>query len=135
MTYRRNDPDRISNYFDRLERGIGKRGSSFIDIDACTHDADTGRFLFREFKREGEPLDKAQRWTLAELARLPRCTVWFVRILPEHRIGWAQFGSGLREEVITESEYQQRFRSWWNNEHVVKKIADDSEVTAGDIQW
>ncbi len=72
MTYRRNQPDAISNWLHDLEVGIGKRGSTFTDVDVITHDRDTHRFLFRELKQQNEPLNKAQRWTLSELAELPR---------------------------------------------------------------
>ena len=94
MTQLRKHRDAISNYFDQIERGIGKRGSTFTDVDAVSHDGDTRRFLFREFKQDGERLDPAQRWVLRELAHLPGCTVWFVRKRDDGRIGWAVFGSG-----------------------------------------
>lgn len=111
MTQLRKYRDAISNYFDELEKGIGKRGSSFMDIDAVSHNADTGCFLFREFKEEGEALDKGQSWTLRELSKLPRCTVWLVRRLNCGRLGFAV--SGKREEVISEDEYRNRLRRWW----------------------
>ena len=115
MTQLRKHRDAISNYFDVLERGIGKRGSTFTDVDAVTHDGDTGRFLFREFKQDGEPLHPAQLWVLRELAHLPGCTVWFVRKRSDGRIGWAAFGSGRTEEVITAAEYRRRLQCWWEN--------------------
>lgn len=111
MTQLRKHRDAISNYFDELESGIGKRKSSFMDIDAVSHNADTGCFLFREFKEEGETLDKGQSWTLRELSKLPRCTVWLCRRLKSGNIGFAT--SGKREEVISEDEYRRRFRQWW----------------------
>src|SRR4249920_812118 len=81
MTQLRCNPASISNYFDDLIRGIGKRVSTFTDIDAVTHDLDTKRFLFQEFKHEGEALCTAQRWVLNDLAHMPRCTVWIARVL------------------------------------------------------
>ncbi len=113
MTQLRKYRDSISNYFDEVERGVGKRGSSFTDVDAISHDKDTHRFLFREFKHKDEPLDPAQRWVLADLAHLPGCTVWFVRRLGRGLIGWARFGSGKCEETITEGEYRRRLHCWW----------------------
>ena len=86
-----------------------------MDMDAVSHDKDTRRFLFQEFKEPGEPLHPAQRMVLRDLAGLPRCTAWFVRRLPENRIGWAQFGSGRFEESITVQQYQEYFRCWWDN--------------------
>jgi hypothetical protein len=132
MTQLRKFRDSISNYFDELERGIGKRGSTFTDVDAVTHDMETGRFLFREFKYDGEPLDPAQEWVLKELAGLPRCTVWFLRRLPDSLIGWSEFGSGRPEEVISEYEYRERLRRWWNPLPALKPGA---ELTAADIKW
>lgn len=111
MTQLRKFRDSISNYFDELEKGIGKRGSSFMDIDAVSHNADTGCFLFREFKEDGEPLGKGQRWTLRALSGLPRCTVWLVRRLNGGMLGFAV--SGKPEEVISEEEYRRRLRLWW----------------------
>lgn len=115
MTQLRKDPDAISNYFDELLRGIGKRGSTFTDIDAVTHDKDTGRFLFQEFKQPTERLHPAQAMMLRDLARVPVFTVWLVRRLNAGRIGWIDFHGGRpqHEEIITEREYQARFGSWW----------------------
>jgi hypothetical protein len=114
MSQLRKFPQAISNYFDDVERGVGKRGSTFTDVDAVSHDKDTKRFLFREFKHETEPLSAAQRWVLQDLAGLPRCTVWLVRRLGDGLIGWAQFGVGqTEEEVITEVEYCRRLFAWW----------------------
>lgn len=125
MTQFRKHPDAISNYFDALLQGIGKRGSSFMNMDAVTHDKDTRRFLFMEFKQPGEPLHPATRMVLRDLACLPRCTVWFVRRIDGGLIGFAVFGSGKREEVISEREFCERYRRWWSNE----------PLTAADIKW
>jgi len=116
MTQLRKQRDSISNWLDDIERGIGKRGSTFTDIDACSHDAQTHRFLFRELKQPGEALDKAQRWILSDLAHLPGCTVWFIRRLESGCIGFGHFRSGRREEVISVFEYRRRLQCWWNNE-------------------
>ena len=148
MTQLRIDKHAISNYFDKLTEGLGKRGSSFMDVDAVSHDKDTGRFLFQEFKQEEEPLHPAARMVLKDLAGLDRCTVWFVRRLGNGLIGWAQFGSGLCEEVLTEQEYQDRFRLWWAGQpmpvrHVVvnpvpkRHSREDMPPvpTADDLRW
>jgi hypothetical protein len=142
MTQLLNNPDAISNYFDRLLSGLGKRGSSFMNVDAVSHDLDTHRFLFQEFKQPGEALHPAQRMVLRELAGLPRCTVWFVRRAGMGRIGWAQFGSNRLELLITEKEYQRIYQAWWDN---VPTIAcgiealtptdDGRMVSAAEIPW
>ena len=113
MTQLRKFRDAISNYFDDVLRGIGKRDSSFMDMDAVSHDKDTGRFLFMEFKEPGEALHPATRMVLKDLAGLPRCTVWFVRRLEDGQIGLGEFGSGRREETLSVCEFQQRYRRWW----------------------
>lgn len=147
VTQLRKFRDSISNYFDDIERGVGKRGSTFTDIDAVSHDKDTRRFLFREFKCDGEPLNKAQRWTLTELAGLPRCTVWFVRRIDGGLIGWAQFGSGKPVVAITETEYRRLLACWWAEQPIVANTVqilgsqedvmelDRVLVTAADIRW
>jgi hypothetical protein len=116
MTQLRSNPAAISNYFDDLIRGIGKRGSTFTDIDAVTHDLDTKRFLFQEFKHEGEALCTAQRWVLNDLADLPRCTVWVARVLdttPLTSIELEIVGHGTR--IVTEHGYRCLFAHWWTN--------------------
>ena len=135
MTQLRKHRDAISNYFDQLERGIGKRGSTFTDVDAVSHDGDTRRFLFREFKQDGERLDPAQRWVLRELAHLPGCTVWFVRKRDDGRIGWAVFGSGRREAAITEADYRRRLQGWWDNQPPEAPGAHRGELAASEIAW
>ena len=135
MTQLRKHRDAISNYFDQLERGIGKRGSTFTDVDAVSHDGDTQRFLFREFKQDGERLDPAQRWVLRELAHLPGCTVWFVRKRDDGRIGWAVFGSGRREEAITEADYRRRLQGWWDNQPYEAPAPNGHELAASEIAW
>lgn len=125
MTQLRKYPHAISNFFDEIEKGLGKRGSTFTDIDGISHDKDTKRFLFREFKQPNERLHPAQRMVLRDLAGLPRCTVWFLRRLRDGRIGFAQFGSGRLEEAITVEEYRARVRRWWNDEPVIAATDDD----------
>jgi len=115
VTLLRKHRDAISNYFHEVELGIGKRNSSFTDIDGVSHDRDTERFLFREFKQENEPLDKAQREALQALARLENFTVWLLRKLADRQIGFGQFGSGKIEEAISEDEYRRRLKCWWRN--------------------
>ena len=115
MTVLRKHRDSISNYFDAIERGVGKRGSTFTDVDAVSHDSDTDRFLFREFKQQDEAVDKSQQWTLRALSRLQRCTVWLVRKRDDGRLGWAQFGVTEVERAITTPEYRGRLKSWWDN--------------------
>lgn len=108
-----------SNYFDRVYEGIGHRGSSFSDIDAVTHDLKTQRFLFQEFKREGESQDKAQHWMLkdlcATLRKLPQhFTIW---IVVRRNDGWFEFAEyGNTPQVITRDELRERFAAWWRNE-------------------
>lgn len=137
--------DAISNYGDSVLAGIGKRGSSFMDLDAVSHDKDTGRLLFQEFKQRDERLHPAQRLVLADLARWPRCEVWFVRRLGEDAIGWARFGSGHSEVTIGVAEYQERFRRWWFGPVAEVRVHQGparhepappvAPLTAADIQW
>ena len=115
MTQRRNHFDAVSNYFDDIERGIGKRGSSFTDIDGMSHDRDGDRFLFREFKTNGEQMDIHQYEALKALARLPKCTVWFLRKLGDGKIRFGAIGSNEPGEIISEEEYKQRLRKWWTS--------------------
>lgn len=140
MTQLRKFRDSISNYFDDLTRGLGKRESSFMDLDAVSHDKDTGRFLFQEFKQPGELLHPAGRMVLRDLAKKPGCTVWFLRRLGSGQIGFGAFGSGRRQEVITELEYQRRFRCWWAGESwepsgSAPAPSGSPPVTAAEIQW
>jgi len=109
--------DGISNYFDLLLAGIGRRGSSFTDIDAITHDGDLDRFLVQEFKHGSElPLSGGQWWTLKALSRIPNFTVWLVvRGDVPGEIGWCVVPSG-EIATISEGEYQAHFRSWWSQQ-------------------
>lgn len=56
MTQSRSKPDSISNWLDDILDGIGKRGSSFTDVDWISHNLyvshdggapDDHRFLFK----------------------------------------------------------------------------------------
>ena len=132
--------DSISNYFDRILSGIGKRGSSFSDIDAVTHDRDTHRFLVQEFKHEGEDeKNAAQHWMLRDLAALPdHFTVWHVVKRHDGRIGFAPFGEDPR--VITVQEYQARFAAWWADRAfgagaAVPAVCTTMPLTKDDIAW
>jgi hypothetical protein len=107
-----------SNYFDRVYEGLGHRGSSFSDIDGVTHDAKTQRFLFQEFKQEGEPINPAQHWMLRDLATAFRkvpdhFTIWLVVRRHDGCFDWAVYGDELR--TISLEELQQRFVAWWEN--------------------
>lgn len=112
MTQRRNDPDRLSNYFDRLLEGIGHRGSSFSDVDAITHDEVGDRFLFQEFKRAHEPLNTGQRRLLMGLARQSFCTVWCVRQMEDGNLEWCDVQTRSRA-ILTPDDYRDKFRQWW----------------------
>lgn len=148
MTQLRFHPGSISNYFDTVLHGIGKRGSSFSDIDAVSHDLETHRFLVQEFKREDEPMTQGQHWMLKDLAAIPKhFTVWHIVRRTDGMIGFATYGQAMG--VISVTEYQDRFRRWWNNEPVLVSSAalliatqDRPEharllvpLTAADIKW
>jgi hypothetical protein len=122
MSVLRSNPAAISNYFDALIRGLGKRGSTFTDCDAITHDLDTKRFLFQEFKREGEPLCMAQRWVLNDLADLPGCTVWIARVLGPNAIELEIVGNG-GARVVSEAGYRRHYAHWWTNPAQVRRSA------------
>lgn len=96
-----------------------------MDIDAVTHDKDTGRFLFQEFKQPEESLHPATAMVLRDLAHMERCTVWFVRRLGQKRIAWMEYRDGApqHEEIISEGEYQDRYRSWWQQSDVKERVA------------
>lgn len=115
MTQLRHDPDNISNYFDKILEGIGHRGSSFMDVDAVSHDLRTKRFLVQEFKRKGERLNIGQRRTLGAFAEIPaHFTVWVVVKRDDGLLDWIDWGV-RRGRVITIEEYRGRFKAWWDN--------------------
>lgn len=114
MTQFRADPNRLSNWFDRILDGAGQRGSSFSDIDAITHDGVTERFLIQEFKHEGEVLLEGQRRLLLALACVPRITVWVVKPLGVWRknVAWWNLNTGV-QEIVSVEDYRARFCGWW----------------------
>ena len=135
----------VSNYFDALMAGIGKRGSTFSDVDAITHDSDGDRYLFQEFKREGEQMSLGQKRLLAGLKRREFATVWCVRMRGDGRVDWFDVGVSRHVETITEGEYRRRVAAWWG----VPLPEDDAmpegrelgdtrpltAITAADIRW
>ena len=125
MTQQRNDPEAISNWFDRVLEGIGHRGSSFTNVDALavaalTHDGNSRRFLFQEFKRPREECSTGQWYALYDLARQPRTTVWLVRQGdPPETVDLTAFqevaaGGILRAATLTLDAYRDRYRAWWD---------------------
>lgn len=139
MTIRRNDPDRLSNYFNALIDGIGHRGSSFTDVDACTHDEATDRFLFQEFKGPDERLNRGQSRLLKGLSRKDYVTVWCVRKRADGQLDWCDVATRTRHTIST-AEYKARFRRWWSNvpvicEPVTQADGGPSDVVASAIRW
>lgn len=133
----------ISNYFDSLVRGLGKRGSTFADVDAITHDEDGDRWLFQEFKQPGEEMNTGQKRLLKGLRRLQYATVWCVRKREDGLIDWFSVGTSKKVETITEHEYRCRFARWWGVAEPQEPTTEDAEVkpdskaviTAADIPW
>jgi hypothetical protein len=147
VTQLRKYRDSISNYFDDVLRGIGKRGSSFADVDAITHDKDGNRFLFQEFKEESEaPISIGQSLILQGLTRKDYVTVWAVRRMRDGSLKWRDYALS-RTEVISVAEYRRRFAGWWANRW--PEVLDECEdapsreagaqsgagITATDIHW
>jgi hypothetical protein len=112
MTQLRREPDNISNHFDSLFRGLGHRGSSFTNLDGMCHDGKTHRFLMLEFKHEQEELNAAVRWSLSDLARLPKVTVWVIWKLPAEQYGVRRLPDG-HDEMMSASELQGAYTNWW----------------------
>jgi len=126
----------ISNYFDTILGGIGHRGSSFTDVDAVTHDVRTHRFLFQEFKQEGEKIDPSQYRVLKDLVAIPKhFTVWIVVKRRDGQIGWSQFSQP--EHVISVPEYQARFAAWWADCPYKPSQVDAivAPLDVGEIHW
>lgn len=148
MTQYRDEPDRVSNQFDKWLKGIGKRGSSFTDVDALTHDEHDDRFLFQEFKGPNGTLSVGQSKTLKGLTRKEYVTVWCVRIRHDGQLDWCDVASRVAD-VIDVTEYQARFRRWWNREPIIiarpaatisaphLDVTSDTSAMlhANDIQW
>jgi hypothetical protein len=135
VTRLRNEPEAISNFFDALLDGIGRAGSSFTNLDACTHDERTDRFLFQEFKRDHEPLSRGVRRLLVGLARREYLTVWCVRVHTCERLEFFDVGT-RHHDFITAAEYQARFRRWWHQQPIlVSADAPSPMLTAEEIRW
>ena len=125
VTQLRSDLDALSNYFDGLLKGIGKRGSSFTDVDSCawrlsalSHDSDGDYFLIQEFKQATEPLSRGQGMALWALAGYPKITVWLVRVIDANVCDVMDFAPrdpnvDLPEVRLTWKDYQAHVRAWW----------------------
>lgn len=134
-----------SNYFDRVLRGIGKRGSSFTDVDAMTHDRHTHRFLAQEFKHDGEEVPTSQHWMLKDLAKIPdHFTVWQVVARSDGRFGFAVYrrdGTLSTPETISADEYRARFHAWWYpptpppQRSIGRTQKVTRELTSDEISW
>jgi hypothetical protein len=87
------------------------RGAAFIDLDAwCEID---NRFLFIEHKPEGYSWDQrseGQRLALKRLARVPRCTVWWIRDKPPGFEVWDFLAGPLGYHTL--EELRDRI-AWW----------------------
>ena len=139
MTFRRNDPNGLSNYFDQLLNGIGHRGSSFSDVDAITHDEVADRFLFQEFKRHDERLNRGQARLLLGLSRKNYITVWCVRQLRDGTLEWCDVATRQRA-ILSVEEYQDLFRQWWRGvvparPAVVQGRDTVPLTTAAELKW
>lgn len=116
MTQLRDDESskKLSNYFDRLETGIGHRGSSPSQIDSIRQDGFTNRALVIEYKYESgfenPPQERMYRW----VATRPGCTAWRARKMDNGTIELYDYGGVGPPEIISESEYQSRVHKWWN---------------------
>lgn len=108
------DLDPISNHFDRILDGLGRRGSSFSNVDAVTHNRDSRHFLFQEFKGPWEEFPNGQHELIEALAALPHVSAWCVRLLEDKNlVAWWDLGSGSKD-IITIEEYRWRFKGWWD---------------------
>jgi hypothetical protein len=136
----------VSNYFDGLMSGLGKRGSTFSDVDAISHDEDGDRFLFQEFKRQGEAMSTGQKRLLAGLKRKGFVTVWCLRRRDDGRLDFFDVGTSVAVEVITEHEYRCRVAKWWGTPAPPAPCVESTPVvpnhppvvqslTADDINW
>lgn len=113
-----------SNELDLLEAGIGHGGSSFMDLDAFTHDLRTHRFLVRELKRPNEGLNTGERIALTDLALEPRFTVWYLQLWKSGEIAWADMYHPESICVITRNEYRERLRTWWENSYRLENYVE-----------
>lgn len=113
MTRYRKDPNAISNHFDELFKGIGHRGSSFMDIDGLIHDGKTKRFLMLEFKHKGEKLDAAQDWALTDFASMPdqfAIAIW-IEGDDDYRV---IYYPDRMEDRISGYSLRRVIQDWWN---------------------
>jgi len=92
-------------------------------LKMMSHDGMTHRFLIQEMKYEGQVIRNGQLWTLEDLARLSGMTVWIVIKREDRQIGWRDCAqpANLRE-IISEAEYRDRYRRWWNNDVTAKRV-------------
>lgn len=119
MTVLLKDPNAISNYFNDLVKDLGHRGSTFMDIDAVTHDREGDRFLIQEFKQPGEPVNKAQRETLNALTTLPRVQVWIIQRTQNRFVVEMTVCPHGRPEEVSVNIYRQRYARWWDCEAAI----------------
>tara|TARA_Y100000310_G_scaffold98201_2_gene95965 strand:- start:2370 stop:2807 length:438 start_codon:yes stop_codon:yes gene_type:complete len=143
MTQRRDNPEALSNYFDRLTDGIGARGSSFMDIDSYVHDGrqarlylthdgkGADRFLVQEFKYQGQTVDLGQARALIAMAHQPAFTVWLIVKRDDGQIGFFNYlwERGRKVELLSEHDYQARFGSWWHCKDSGTELLQDSGIS------
>lgn len=121
MTQYKKDPTSISNWADRVLKGVGHRGSSFCDVDAIAYkpkmivadDGVTHRFIVQELKHEGEPSSAGQIRLLENLAQVPEFTVWGITKRIDGSVGWKDFKTG-GTMIISEQEWRARYQRWWD---------------------
>jgi hypothetical protein len=118
VTQNINDPDDISNHFDRLFHGLAPRGASLSNVDCLhmLHDGKKKRYLFMEFKEESEQLNGGMRWAYRDLADLPNvCVVviWLIRSAPPRYIVTLPDIDYEMTPSISVEELQSRYKTWW----------------------
>lgn len=111
--------DPISNYFDALFKGIGHRGSSFMDLDRVDYhavqDDATGRLLIFEFKGPHEKTNVGQWRTLkGTIGISPKIEAWALRLRSDGRIDFFDIRRSTAIEIIEPAECQRRYSAWWN---------------------
>jgi VRR-NUC domain-containing protein len=129
MTQLRHCKCDLSNWADKIFKGIGHRGSSFADLDFIAHDKNTHRFLAIEYKRPGENLSEGQRILLADLALEARFTVWFLLFGENGQFGWIDMAWYRPQDIqtIELDQLQERYAAWWVNRYRVGLYMDISE--------
>ena len=119
MTFLRCDPNNPSNRFNRVLDGVGHRGSSFQDLDCVIHNMKGNRFLFIEWKHQGElkdgRLNLGQQRTMEGLAKLPKCAAMLVVMRDDglFDLSFAPMWENVRREV-TEEQLRGGINDWWN---------------------